>query len=48
MELRGIAKGAYMVEANEVKFPFIAYWNGHKWVHNAMKYNIKIHTWIRA
>ena len=47
MELNGIEKGIYHVKAHEVEAPFVAYWNGRKWIHGAMKYNINIHTWIK-
>lgn len=47
MDVSSIEKGIYAVKASEVAAPFVAYWNGHKWVHGAMKYNINIHTWIK-
>lgn len=47
MEPGRIERGIYTVKASEVEAPFVAYWNGRKWIHGAMKYNINIHTWIR-
>lgn len=47
MDVYGIEKGVYTVKASEVESPFIAYWNGRRWVHAAMKYAINIHTWIK-
>lgn len=47
MDTNAIARGLYAVKAQEVEQPFVAYWNGRKWVHGAMKYNINIHTWIK-
>ena len=47
MNIHKIEKGIYYVKAHEVENVFVAYWNGHKWMHGAMKYNINIHTWIR-
>jgi len=47
MDVSAIKVGIYIVKAKEVEAPFVAYWNGHKWVHGAMKYNINIHTWIK-
>ncbi len=46
MDVTGIKVGIYIVKAHEVESPFIAYWNGRKWMHGAMKYNINIHTWL--
>jgi len=47
MDTCPIARGIYSVKAEEVEMPFVAYWNGGKWIHNAMKYHINIHTWIK-
>lgn len=47
MDIHGIQKGLYTVKAHEVEAPFVAYWNGHRWTHAAMRYNINIHTWIK-
>lgn len=48
MDTSRIQIGIYYVKADEVEAPFVAYWNGHKWVHGAMKYNININTWIKV
>jgi hypothetical protein len=47
MEVNGIQIGLHAVKADEVQNAFVAYWNGRKWMHGAMKYNINIHTWIK-
>jgi hypothetical protein len=47
MEVNGIQIGLHAVKASEVQSTFVAYWNGRKWVHGAMKYAINIHTWIK-
>lgn len=47
MDTSSIQRGTYAVKATEVEHAFVAYWNGRKWVHGAMKYAINIHTWIK-
>jgi len=47
MEPYRLERGLYTVKAQEVEVPFVAYWNGRKWVHNAMKYNLHIHIWVK-
>lgn len=38
-------RGHYNVHAKEVRASFVAYWNGRKWEHPALKYNVHITRW---